>query len=425
MSNSPISTRASAPSLSSPGRRILLTAGLLALLLAACKGGDDADAAAGWGGGEMKSDSAILVEAVEAQTGVPFAVQGDYAGEFVADRMAEMAFEVSGRIVTLSHDVGDRIEKGEVMAAIDQTSFRQRVREASAAVKMAEASLGEAEVALENMEADMQRRRPLLDRELISEREIEDLDAQLRQGAQKVQVAQASLEQSQARLQTAREDLKNTEIRAPFDARVAARDVDLGSYVGPSQPAFSLVSDTGLYLRISIPEQDAAHIAVDKPVTVRVGALGGDKFEGKVVRVAPSLDRATRMMRTDIQLEADDDDEQLFERLRPGMYAHVQVELGRRDDAVTIPRQVLLEERSRAPFVWTVRDDEAKRQQVVLGLQGRERVEVVDGLSGGELVVIRGADGLTDGAKVRLLDAQPQPTGDEDSAESSTQGESP
>lgn len=395
-----------------PARRMALciVLGLTAALtlLAGCEAGEAANAAAGNGGAaRMKIDPAVLVEVVQAQKGESFEVQGDYAGEFVAERMAEVAFEVSGRVVSLNFEIGDTVKKDQVLARIDATIYNQKAREAAAAVKMAEAGIGEAEVALENLESNLRRKRPLLDQQLISEREIEDLDAQLRQASQKVLVAQATLEQSRARLQSAREDVRNTEVRAPFDARVAERRVELGSYVGPNQPAFSLVSAEGLYLRINVPEQDAGHVAPGTPVTVRVGALGGEAFDGKVVRVAPALDRATRMLRADIVLDASDARPPELARLRPGMYAQVQVELGRREDAVTIPRQTLLEARSRAPYVWVVKGDQAHKQELVLGLQGRDRVEVVSGLNGGEQVVLRGGETLTEGAKTRLLDTNP------------------
>jgi membrane fusion protein (multidrug efflux system) len=378
---------------------------LSALLFAlpACQAGEDAKASAGHGSAAFTVDSAVLVEVVEAQQGVPFVVKGDYAGEFAADRAAEVAFEVPGRIVTLDYDIGDRLKKGEVLAEIDQTTYRQQVREASAAVQMAEAGVGQAKVAVEDLEANLRRKRPLLEKQLISARAIEDLDAQLRQAKQKVLVAQASLDQSRARLQTARENLRNTKVRAPFDAQIAARLVGLGSYVGPNQPVFRLVSDKGIYLRINVPEQDAASIAVDTPVTVRIGALGGGVFKARVVRVAPAIDPATRTLRADIELEPTAEQKELIKRVRPGMYAQVQVQLGRRDDAVTVPRQVVLEGRGGARYVWVVADGKAHKRSLILGLQGRERVEVLQGLQGGESVVLRGFEKLKEGSEVRLL----------------------
>lgn len=395
--------------------------------LPACQGSDDAKASPG--ASSFNINSATLVQTVEATRGQPFVVKGDYAGEFVAERTADVAFEVSGRVLTLNYDIGDHVEKDAVLAKINDTAHRQKVREASAAVTMAQASIGEAEISVQDLESNLKRKRPLLDRQLISEREIEDLEAQLSLARQKLLVATASLEQSKARLQSAREDLRNTEIRAPFDAQVAARLVDLGSYVGPTQPAFRLISEDGLYLRINIPEQDAGHIAIDKHVTVRIAALGGVEFAATVTRIAPMIDPTTRMLRADITLKPSEAQQQLVARIRPGMYAQVQVDLGRRDDAVTIPRQSLVQQRGGANFVWVIKDSTAHQQNLTLGLRGRDRVEVLSGLDGGEAVVLRGGEKLKQGEKVTVQNPtspRAEQPGDPDPASApAEQGEAP
>lgn len=407
--------------------KIALLTLLSLAILPACQGSDDAKASPGASG--FNINSAPLVQTVEATRGEPFVVKGDYAGEFVAERTADVAFEVSGRVLTLNYDIGDHVEKDAVLAKINDTVHRQKVREASAAVKMAQASIGEAEISVQDLESNLKRKRPLLDRQLISEREIEDLEAQLSLARQKLLVATASLEQSKARLQSAREDLRNTEIRAPFDAQVAARLVDLGSYVGPTQPAFRLISEDGLYLRINIPEQDAGHIAIDKHVTVRIAALGGVEFAATVTRIAPMIDPTTRMLRADITLKPSEAQQQLVARIRPGMYAQVQVDLGRRDDAVTIPRQSLVQQRGGANFVWVIKDSTAHQQNLTLGLRGRDRVEVLSGLDGGEAVVLRGGEKLKQGEKVTVQNPtspRAEQPGDPDPASApAEQGEAP
>ncbi|WP_168210637.1 efflux RND transporter periplasmic adaptor subunit [Persicimonas caeni] len=383
---------------------------LICGLLGACDAGEEAKASSAGKKGGFKVNSAVLVETTTAQKG-PFAVQGDYAGEFAAERSAEVAFEVSGRIVELDYDIGDKLEKGDVLAKVDRTAYLQKVREARAAVEMARASVGEAEVAAENLEKDLERKRPLLDKQLIAEREIENLEAQLRGAKQKIAVAKATLDQNNARLQTARENLRNTEVRAPFDAKVAARHVDLGTYVGPSQPVFRLVSDDAIYLRVNVPEQDSGNIALGKPVTLRISALGGEAIAGKVARIAPAIDPKTRMLRVDVELapaSGEDQQEQAkaAERVRPGMYAQVQLELGSRDEAVTVPKQALLEERGGKPYVWTADGGEAQKKTLLIGLRGREQVEVVEGLEGGEAIVLRGFEKLQPGTEVQSLKDQ-------------------
>jgi HlyD family secretion protein len=385
---------------------------LLAALLGGCDAGDDADASSTQkGSAKFAVNSAMLVETAKAESG-PFAVRGDYAGEFAAERTAEVAFEASGRIIEIDYDIGDRIATDEVLAEIDSTSYRQRLRETRAALEMAKASVGEAEVAVENLESDLKRKRPLLKKQLISGREVENLEAQLRQAQQQVLVAKATVDQNNARLQTARENVRNTKIRAPFDAKIAARHVDLGTHVGPSQPVFRLVSAANTYLKANVPEQDIGNVSVGKSVTARIGSLGGASLAARVVRLAPAIDPSTRMLRVDIELAPTEDQNEVAERVRPGMYAQVQIELGQSDQTITIPKQALLEARGGAPYVWIVDGGTAHKKQLLIGLRGRKRVEVLEGLDGDEEVVLRGFEKLEPGAKVQSLSDIEQPAGD-------------
>ncbi|MFW6057636.1 MAG: hypothetical protein ACOC9W_02160, partial [Persicimonas sp.] len=116
------------------------TAYLLALVVGGfavgCDGDEDAEASSGKRGGGFEVNAAVLVETTEAERG-PFSVRGDYAGEVVAQRTAEVAFELQGRIMMLDYDIGERVEEGQTLARIEQTTYRQRLREAGAAVEMA------------------------------------------------------------------------------------------------------------------------------------------------------------------------------------------------------------------------------------------------------------------------------------------------
>jgi len=355
------------------------------------------------GGGEVQ----VSVETVNVERG-SFAVQGDYAGEFQSEGMAELSSDIAGRVITLEANIGDKVEQGQVLAEVDATPTQQRVRELDASVQMSRASLEEARVQLANLRSDLARKEPLLERQMITEREIEELRSQASAGEQRVAVAEATIAQNQARLATAREDLRNTKIRAPFAGLVGERYVDRGTYVSPGQTIFRIVDDSDIYVSVRIPERDAPRVQTQTPVTLRVGTLGSAPLPGKIHRIAPALDPATRSLRVDVVL----DDESL--RIRPGMYARVSMELGRADDALTVRSQAILRERDGTPYVWKVVDGAAQHQEVVLGLVGSQRTQIVEGLEDEVSVVLRGHEKLRDGVKVRDISAA---TGDDEPAE--------
>lgn len=345
----------------------------------------------GFGGGNVT----VSVETVEAERGA-FQVHGHYAGEFQSDGMARVSAEAAGRITAVNVNIGDEVEEGEVLATVDDTSLRQSVRELEATVRVGRASLEEARVNLSNLESDLRRRRPLLERQMVTEREIEELESGILRAEQQIAVAQATIEQNEARLNTARENLRNTQIRAPFSGVVGERYVDRGSFVSPGQDVFHIIDGGDIYVTVRIPERDAPRVNRDTPVGIRIGAMGSAPLKGRIHRIAPAMDPSTRSLRVDVVLE---EAEEL--RIRPGMYARLELELGDVDDAVTVNNQAILRRTDGTPYVWKVVEGEAQRQELVLGLVSRDRSQVIEGLNAGDVVVFRGHEKLNEGTTVR------------------------
>ncbi len=340
--------------------------------------------------------SVTTVETVLVERG-PLSVVGDYAGEFQAEGSSQLSADTAGRVILVDANIGDVVTRGQVLAEIDPLPHQQRIRELQASEKMARASMAESNVQLENMKVDLARRRPLLERQMITAAEIQNLEAGVQAAEQRVAVADATIAQNRARLQSAQEDLRNTKIKAPFDGRIAERFVDLGTYVTPNQPVFRVIDDGEVYLSVRLPERDSGRVSMGMPVDVRIGAFGSEPLAGKIHRIAPALDSATRSLRVDITLNEE------LPALKPGMYARVQFVLGQQDDALSVPNRALFKERDGTPFVWLVKGDKANKATVAPGLEGRDRTEITDGLSAGDAIVLRGHERLKPDATVRDL----------------------
>lgn len=242
---------------------------------------------------------------------------------------------------------------------------------------------------------------------MVTEREIEELESGLRRAEQQVAVAQAMIEQNQARLMTAQENLRNTQIRAPFDGTVGERYVDRGTYISPGQPIYNVLDEGELYVTVRVPERDAPRVHRETPVQIRIGAMGGAPLAGKIHRVAPALDPMTRSLRVDVVL---DEVEGLY--IRPGMYARLSLQLGYEEEAVTVASQAILRRTDGTPYVWVVSAEETvERREIVLGLVGADQTQVVEGLSAGETVVSRGHEKLEEGMKIRDVGRQGRSAG--------------
>jgi len=352
------------------------------------------------GPGPQKNEGRVVE--IEAVRQGPFAVHGTYPGEFVSDASAMLTSEVAGTVRSLSVRLGDRVEKGAVLASVDAFTYRTRVEELEAEIAVGQAQVEQAGVQARNLESELARKKPLLARQLITEREIEDLQSRIAAASHAEQIARASVDRSQARARSAGGDLADTRIRAPFAGVISERHVDVGTYVGPTQALFSLVDDINVYFRLRVPERDSGQVKVGTAVTLRVEALGGQELTGTVARVAPALDTATRTLRVDVGPTG----EAGWEGIKPGMYGQSRILLGERAEALTVSLPSVLRDRDGRRFVWTVIEGKAQRLDVRTGLTSESRIEILEGLAPEQSVVRRGAEQLRADAVVSTVRAE-------------------
>lgn len=375
---------------------------LLLMALLAFAGCDSGEATKEDGPSKMKIAPAATVMG-HPIAAAPFEVKRDYGGEFVSDAMADLSAEVSGVVREVNVRLGDPVVKDQVLAVVDPVVFQQRVKELQASVNLAEAGVEEARTQLQNLQADLNRKKPLLARNLVTAREIEDLESQVAVGAQRISVAQATVDQNRARLATGRDNLQDTKVRAPFEGVVAERYVDMGNHVSAGQPLFRVVDDTEKYLQLRVAEHDSGMIEQGMKVTLRVDALGGDLVEGVVARIAPAVDPQTRTLRIDVVKGTDAN----WGRIKPGMYARAQIIIASKDSAILAPSQAIQKDRDGSRYVWKVVDGKSLKTVIQPGLRDRDQTEVLEGLSVGEIIVVRGHEKLTDDGAVQVVANEP------------------
>jgi RND family efflux transporter MFP subunit len=379
----------------------LLALALASLLAAGCQGDAKAGAGgkpgAGGPGGRagMKINQAAVVELVKVTQGRQLAV-GEYQGEFVAERVAEVSADVAGPVLKIHVQVGDVVKAGQILAQIDPLPFRQAVREGHASTAQAKAQRAEARVQRADIERQLRQQRPLLDKQLIAQSAIDALDAQLAAADQRIALADAALAAANARLASAQENLKRVELTSPIDGVIAARQVEPGRYLTPGTMLFRVVDPASSVLRVMVPEQDSGLIAPQLKATLYHAAIRGGSCPATIARIAPALDSASRSL----PVELKPDPSCFVTPPKPGMFARATVELGDVADAVLVPNQVLVRDLDGQQFVWVVKDGKASKRAVQLGLRGRDTSQVVKGLTPGESIVLRGQDRVSEGGQV-------------------------
>lgn len=391
-----------------PGRYKFVIGIALVLVIAAyfllLRGDDGAIATAqgpgGMGGPGGQGPVAVNIASVEKRA---FSVRANFVGTLEGISFAELYPKASGQIVGIFAQTGDAVREGQVLAQIDPAEARERVRQAEASLRMAEATLSQRESAVTTTRLTAERTQTLFDQRLVSEQEQEDRHAALLSAEAGYRVAEAQVEQAQAALSSARLELENTRVRAPFSGVIGRRFLDVGNMAGSTRPIFTIVDISTIRTTVPLVERDASFIRPGQPARVTVPTLPGHTFEGYVARISPIFNRDTGS--TDAEIEISNADMML----NPGMLVNVSIGYRGETDALLVPRASLIESEEDTYVFLLEQSDSAsfRAKQVVVRVLGTdERIErnlvAIDGLvEEGDQVITLGHETLRDGAPVR------------------------
>ncbi len=212
-----------------------------------------------------------------------------------------------------------------------------------------------------------------------------------------VLTAKAQVDTAQAQINIAKQALADTQIRAPYDGRIAGKPVQAGTVVTPGQGIVRLIGSTGLYFEGDVPESAVDSVRPGKTTSVKIDALPGRTFVGYVVNVSPVSQNLGRLFQARIQINGD------LSGVKPGMFASGDILLKSVPNATVVPSSAVVQ-RDGKSVVFIVDGNKAHQVAVTTGLSQENYIQV-QGLVAGQQVVIRGMEDLVDGTPVQ---AQPQ-----------------
>jgi len=350
-------------------RAISIVAAIFAALgLTACDQGDRADAES------VRSVLYIVAEAKpDTQTG--------FAGTIEARYSTDLAFRVLGRIVSRPVQVGDRVQKGEMVAMIDPSTF-------DLAVQSAHADLASAQAQYTNAQSNEERQHILLRGKNVSQA---DYDA----AKQVLASASAGLEKARARLKSAEDQRSYTTLHPDFDGVISATNAEVGQVVATGQTVLTVARPDIREAVLDIPDSLTQYLTPGTPFSVQLQADPSVTGKGKVREVAPQADAQTRSRRVRIALDKTPDGLRLGATIRAEMVLPQQ-------NLVTIPIQALLEEKGKTS-IWIIepRTMTASLHEVQV-IEKRGNRFVAGGVNVGAFVAIAGVHELKEGQKVRL-----------------------
>lgn len=350
-----------------PSRRASTACRTLVLLAvcAACGRGGGPQAGPAGGGGMP----ATVVEVVTVRP-QPMVDVVDLVGQLESEESVEIRPEVDGVVELVAFAEGQEVKKGAVLFHLRDAEQRARLHEAEANAALAE---------------DVFRRTSQLARQNVA-------------AASQLDRAQADLAAARARVELARVEIERTDVRAPFDGVVGVRHVSPGDRVTTTTSLVQLDAVARLRLSFVIPEIALPIARVGSTVKLTTAPYPGEEFPGEVFFVAPTLDPATRRLLLKAWVPNPG------RRLRPGLFANLQLDLGRRDDALLVPEEAVVYDRQ-GSYVWRVdASGLAERVAVEVGAHRGGRVELKRGVRDGDVIVSSGTHKVNPGAPIRAVE---------------------
>jgi len=334
--------------------------------------------------------------------------------------------QVEGQVIRLGVDVGDRVQPGQLLAAVDPVVLknavfqaeaelaarRNEVIQAQAAVNRARTAVEEARLTLHQAESDARRLEALLRdgavsaqaaeqarttaqtaRQVLRSREAEVVTAQ-----QGVAVAQGRVQAQTALVQQARARLNQALLRSPLNGVVLERLTEVGNLLQPGGEVLRLGDIRQLKVVVEVSERELARLAPGQRATVTFDAVPNRTYEGRITRISPAA-AAARLIPVEVVIDNAD------ERLGSGLLARVAFQ-GANAPRLMIPQSALggFEEgqlSSRQGSVFVVVGDRVQERQVTLGQRRQGQVEILSGLKAGDRYVVRSSRPLRDGDKIR------------------------
>jgi membrane fusion protein (multidrug efflux system) len=319
---------------------------------------------------EGEGETSVPVEVQPVKRAAMLAVYSGTAPIEAHDEAVVVA-KVGGEVRSISVEEGDNVKAGQVLARLDGDRLRLEMRES--------------EANLRKLERDYARQQELLSKGLVAKGTVENTKFDL--DALRASYERASLEYGY------------TEIRAPIGGVVSARDIKVGNTISPNDPTFRVTDLDPLIAYVHIPEKEFRKLATGQVAEVVVDALGGTKFTGTIAMISPTVDPETGTFRA--KLEVPD----ASRRLKPGMFARVNIVYERRENAMQVPRNAIIDSDGEQS-VFIVAGDKAEQRKVVPGLTNGGWVEITRGLKGDERVVVVGQGGLKTGTTVKVVDTE-------------------
>lgn len=275
--------------------------------------------------------------------------------------------ETQGKILSMNVELGQKVSAGQVIAVVDE-ELKQ------AQLKTAQANLDKAQKDLERFEA-------LLKEKAATEYQVEG--------------ARLQVKLAEAQYTVAKRQVEDSKIKSPLSGTVIMKMMESGMMVGPASPVITVADLSKIKVRVNVPEKDIYKLKIHQPVEVTFEAIGKQKFQGTIYTIADKADEAHTFL---VEILVPNPQGVI----KAGMFATVDFKLPSERNAMLIPRKAI-DGSLKTPIVYVAQGNKAIKKEVTLGVEKDTYIEVVNGLSDSDLVIISGQNNLSENAEIEVI----------------------
>jgi HlyD family secretion protein len=353
------------------------------------------------------------VEARELQRSV------EAVGTLDPNEEVAVSNQVEGTVEHLLVDLGDAVHAGQVIAQLDTRELELNVHQQEAALQQELARVGltepggafdeaatsqvrQAEAAFADAKIRLERTKKLAESGVIAQQQLDAQQAQydgaeasVRSSRETVRNIRASITARRAALSLAQKKLADAKVVAPLAGFIKDRPAAAGQFLKANSPVVTIVQNNPLKLHSEVPESAVAYVRVGRPVEFHVDAFPEQAFEGRISRLAPSVDQQSRTLKLEAIVNNTNG------RLKPGFFARVTIQTDRKDKALVVPTVSVMNV-SGIEKAFVVENGKIAERIVRSGTRLPNGIEIIDGLREGELVATSNLGDLQQGREVSV-----------------------
>ena len=318
-------------------------------------------------------------------------------GSVTGENDADVYSKISEKLETIFVKPGQKVNSGQVLAVQHNVTLKQSVDLAKTAVKTAQAQY-------DLVNNDFERMNELFKQRAVSQQQFDQIKTQK-------ETAETSLDLAKLQLEQSDENYQNSFVKAPFAGIVGAIFFEEGQMVPAGQPVVQVVSASSMKSKLKVPSKEISYLSVGQSVDIKFPSINGKEYKGKVVKINHAIDQVSNLLEIEVQLLNPD------KEVKSGIFGEFFIEISNKDGIIAVPENALMQrteiivnkqtgvqQSEKKYFLFAVEKGFAKLKEVKTGINSDGRIEIVNGLSNKDTVIVVGQNIVRDGQKVKVVE---------------------